>query len=291
MKQVFVSRSKAVFHLLLKAMTEWDADHAVRWSASVAFYTLLSLAPLLVLIVSVAGLFLGRRAAQGQLTWQIENLLGPEVASAIQGLLHSRPKPVSGAIGVFVSIITLLFGASAVVMEVRDALNAIWRVPNQRSRNQITTLLRVVKERLYSFAVILGAGFLLLISLILSTFLLALGRLLGHLSVAPYFLQLAELLFSFLTAAFLFAAIYKVLPRVTLDWADVGVGAAVTSLLFIIGKFLISLYLAKASLGSAYGAAGSIIVVLVWVYYSAQVFFLGAEFTKVYTKTFGSHRL
>ncbi|MGA8595477.1 MAG: YihY/virulence factor BrkB family protein [Bryobacteraceae bacterium] len=186
---------------------------------------------------------------------------------------------------------TLFFGASAVLTELRDALNAIWHVPVNRNCTRFANLLRLAKERVYSFVMILGLGMLLLVSLVLNTWLGAIEGFFGWRMVASgYFLHLTGFLISCLVITFVFAAIYKLIPNVRLNWSDVAVGGIVTSLLFIIGKQLIALYMSRINLGSAYGAAGSLIVVLVWVYYSAQVFFFGAEFTKVYAETFGSQK-
>jgi membrane protein len=186
---------------------------------------------------------------------------------------------------------TLFFGASAVLTELRDALNAIWHVPVNRNRTQFANMLRLAKERVYSFAMILGLGILLLVSLMLNTWLVAIEAFFGwRMFASGFFLHLTGLLISCLVITFVFAAVYKLIPRVRLNWSDVAVGGVVTSTLFIIGKQLLALYMRRTSLGSAYGAAGSLIVVLIWVYYSAQVFFFGAEFTKVYAETFGSQK-
>ncbi len=279
------------FSLLKRIATEWSTDNATRWSASVAFYTLLSLAPLLVLTVAIAGLFYGKKVAQGQLVSGLRDLVGPDVGRAIQILLTSPHKPVSGLIAAVFGTMTLFFGASAVLTELRDALNAIWHVPVKRNRTQFANLLRLVKERVYSFVMILGLGMLLLVSLVLNTWLGAIEAFFGWRMLASgYFLHLTAFSISCLVITFVFSAVYKLIPNVRLNWSDVAVGGVVTSLLFIVGKQLLALYMRRTSLGSAYGAAGSLIVVLIWVYYSAQVFFFGAEFTKVYAETFGSQK-
>jgi len=273
-----------------ETVSEWGNDRAPRLGASLAFYTLLSLAPLLVVIVAVAALVYGHEAARGQLVWQIRGLVGPDGARAIQGLVQGAYKPGTGVIATFLGFLTLAFGASSVVVELRDALNTIWHVPLDRGNTGLSSIFRLVKERFYSFAMILGVGFLLLVSLVLNAWIGAMGKFFASALPTPEsLLQVATFLISFLASTFLFAAIYKMLPDVRLQWSDVAVGALVTSLLFTIGKQLIGLYLGKTSFGSTYGAAGSLVIVLVWVYYSAQLFFLGAEFTKVYTKAFGSH--
>ena len=275
--------------ILRQTGAEWNFDNATRWSASVAFYTLLSLAPLLVVTVTIAGFVYGRKDAQGQLASSLRTLAGSDVAPAIQTLLTSPRKPLGGFLATIFSAVTLLFGASSVLTELRDALNAIWHVPVQRSGSHLATVWRLGKERIYSFAMILGLGLLLLVSLVLGTWVGAVEKLFGLRTLASgYFVHASTFLFSGLLIAFVFAAVYKLIPRVRLRWREVAVGGAVTSLLFILGKQTIALYMARVNLGSAYGAAGSLLVVLVWVYYSAQVFFFGAEFTKVYAETFGS---
>jgi membrane protein len=186
-------------------------------------------------------------------------------------------------------VLTLIFGASAVVVELRDALNTIWRVPVPEAASGFQSILRFMKERFYSFGLILGVGFLLMVSLILNAGIAAVGSYFGLiLPTSEAFLHVIVFLMSFVVVTFLFAAIYKFLPDVDLKWSDVIVGASFTSLLFTVGKQLIGIYLGKASFGSTYGAAGSLVIVLMWVYYSAQLFFLGAEFTKVYTERIGS---
>ena len=184
---------------------------------------------------------------------------------------------------------TLAIGASSVVVELTDALSTIWRVPTPPGATGLASIWRVARQRLYSFAMVLGIGFLLLVSLALNAWLAAMGRFFASfLPIAESVLQLATFIVSFVVVTALFAAIYKLLPAVSLEWSDVIIGASVTSLLFAVGKQLVGLYLGKASFGSVYGAAGSLVVLLLWVYYSAQLFFLGAEFTKVYHRTFGS---
>jgi membrane protein len=280
-----------IWAALKEAFTEWSNDNVPRLGASLAFYTMLSLAPLLVVILAVAAVAFGKDAAQGHLFWQIRGLVGPEGARTIQGLIEGAYKPGAGALATVLGLVTLAIGASSVVVELRSALNTIWHVPPPPDSSGLSSsLISLAKERFYSFAMILGVGFLLLVSLVLNAFIAAMGKFFGGFLPAPEaLLHVATALISFLVITGLFAAIYKLMPDVSLKWSDVVVGAAVTALLFTVGKQLIGLYLGKASIGSTYGAAGSLVVVLVWVYYSSQLFFLGAEFTKVYTKRFGSH--
>jgi membrane protein len=289
LRELLRLRSVEIGQLLKQTVNAWVDDNAPRLGASLAFYTLLSLAPLLIIVVAVAALAFGQKAAQGQLIWEIQDLVGKEGAQAIQGLIQSAYKPAAGTMATVLGLLTLVFGASAVVVELRDALNIIWHVPAAAAFSSLRSFARLIEERFYLFGLILGVGFLLLVSLALNAAISALGSLFGsQLPVSESVLRLAVFLISFLVITFLFAAIYKFLPDTQLKWSDVIVGACFTSLLFTIGKQLIGIYLGRASFGSAYGAAGSLVIVLVWVYYSAQLFFLGAEFTKIYTETFGS---
>jgi membrane protein len=274
-----------------ETIDEWSADNAPRLSASLAYYALLSMAPLLIVIIAVAALLFEREAAQGQLIWQIRGLLGPDSAATIQQVLHSAHKTGNGVLATIVSLLTMLFGGSAVVLELQGALNVIWHVAPKQEKSAVSWVLAIAKERFYAFELILGAGLLLLISLLLNVILSSVGHFVNSLLPAPEFvLQIEEFVLSLIVITILFAAIYKVLPSVRLTWCDVIVGAAFTALLFTIGKQLIGIYLGKVGVGSAYGAAGSLVVVLVWVYYSALLFFMGAEFTKVYARRHGSHQ-
>lgn len=264
-------------------------DNVTRLGACLAFYTLLSIAPLLIVMVAVAALAYGKEAAQGQLMWQISGLMGTKSAAAIQQLIQSAYSPGAGAVATILGILTLFFGASSVVLDLQDSLNTIWHVPSSPSRPGLGSMLVMLKERLFSFGLILGAGVLLLISVALNTAIAAVGKVVETRLPAPeILLHVATSVISFLVITFLFAAIYKIMPDVKLKWSDVIVGACFTSLLFTIGKQLIAIYLGKVGITSTYGAAGSLVAVLVWVYYSAQLFFMGAEFTKIYTKKHGS---
>ncbi len=279
-------RLKEMAGLLGKAANEWFDVKASRLGASLAFYTLLSLAPVVIIVVSVAALVFGQEAARGQLVWQIQDFVGPEGARVIQELIQSAHRPATGLLASLGGALMLIFGASAVVVDLRDSLNTIWRVPLDNRSLCLATFFRVAKERFYSAAMILTVGFLLLVSVALA----AMGKFFhSFLPVPEAFLHAAAFVFSSFILTLLFATIYKCLPDVHLEWSDVAIGASVTALLFAIGKEMIGLYLGKAGFGSTYGAAGSLVVVLFWVYYSAQLFFFGAAFTVVYTRTFGSH--
>ena len=257
--------------LIGDASDAWVNDNVPSMSASLAFYTVLSIVPFLIVVTSAAAHFFGAQAVEGQLMWEIQDLTGIAGAEAIQALLKSAYN--SSAAATVVGFVTLLFSASAVVIELRDSQNAIWQVPATA-----TTFVRLVRERFYLFGLILGVGVLLAISLVVST----LVGVKPPRNVPPVLVHLAVFVGSFFLITALFAAIYKVVPDVHLDWTDVIVGASFTSFLFSVGKQLIGFYLGRVNYGSTYGAAGSVLIVLVWVYYSAQLFFFGAEFTRVY---------
>ncbi len=275
----------AIWGLLKETVSEWSEDRVPRLGAALAYYTGFSLAPLLLIMISIAGLVFGREAVQGQIVEQLRGLVGNEGAEAIQGMMQSAARPRTGAFAAAISVATLLFGASGVFGALQDSLNTIWEVTPKPGRG----VLGLIKDRFISFTMVLGMGFLLLVALFVSAALVALGTFLGGILPAPEFvLQAINLVVSFAVITLLFAMIYKVLPDVEIRWGDVWIGAAFTALLFILGKFALGLYLGKSSMSSAYGAAGSLIVVLLWVYYSAQILFFGAEFTQVYANRFGS---
>ncbi len=275
-----------IWELIKKSVVAWLADYAPSMGAALAYYTLFSLAPLLIISIAVAGLVFGEEAARGEIVAQIQDLIGRDGAMAVQGLLKSASEPVKGIVAAAVSLVTLLIGATSVFGELQSDLDRIWRVPVPSSESGIWTL---VRTRLLSFGLVLGLGFLLLVSLIFSTVIAAFGKWWdGSFVGREPLLHLAEFSLSFCITTFLFAMIYKLMPRAGIAWRDVWVGAAVTALLFEIGKFLIGLYLGKTSVASGFGAAASLVVLLVWVYFSAQVFLLGAEFTWVYSHEYGS---
>jgi membrane protein len=274
-----------------RSMRAWDEDDVPRLAGALAFYALLSLAPVLVIVVGVASVFFGNAAARGQLAWEFHRLVGWDGARLIQSLVESSRSHHSGIFAAVLSVIALVFGASSVVVELRSGLNTIWHVLPRGSISGWRGLIAMGQERFVSFLLVVGAGFLLLLSLVASATIAAVGRVLGpSLPVPEAWLHVLASLASFLVITLLFGAIYKVMPDVDLEWRDVAVGASVTSLIFTVGKQLIALYLGKAAFESTYGAAGSLVVMLVWLYYSAQLFFLGAEFTKVYAAVYGSRR-
>jgi membrane protein len=261
-----------------QASSEWINDNAPRLGAAVAFYTLLSLAPLIVIAVAVAAVVYGKEAAQGRLAWEIQDIAGRAVARTVQQVIRGAYEPRTGAIATSLGLATLVFGASSVFVELHDAMNTIWHV-SLPDRNHGATVIRLIKDRFYSFAAVLGTGFLLLVSLVLNAWVVAMGI------AVP---RAATLMLSYLLIAVLFATLYKIVPDVKLKWSDVALAAMIASFLFMIGKLVMGLYFAHANFGSTYSAAGSPIVVLLWVYYSAQLFFWGAEFSKVYAKAIGS---
>jgi membrane protein len=243
---------------------------------------------LLILLIALAGLVFGKEAAQGQLFGEIRNMVGPEGAKAIEEMVQNAAKPASGIVASLIGLVTLVFGASSVASELRTSLNTIWDQPQDPNEGIAAT----VKHRSYALAVVLGCGFLLVVSLAVSSVIAAAGKFAtGWLPFSEPVLFVLNLIISVTILTIVFAFLFKYLPDVTVRWHDVLLGAAVTAFLFTIGKFLIGMYLGKASFGSTYGAAGSLVIVLVWVYYSAQIFFFGAEFTQVYACEHGSDPL
>jgi membrane protein len=269
--------------LLGEAADAWVDDDVPRLAASLAFYAVLSLVPFLIVVSAIAASALGKAAAEGSLVWELRDLIGSAGAEAIQTLIQSDRQSSTAA--TVLGSLTLAFGVSAVVMELRDALNTIWHVPAVAAFSSVGNFLHLVRERFYLFGLILGAGLLLVGSLALNAFVSA-ATAHAHpaVHVSPPLLHGAVFVASFIVIFVLFAAVYKVVPDVQLDWRDVAAGACFTSFLFTVGKQAIGIYLGRANYTSAYGAAGSVLIILVWVYYSAQLFFLGAEFTKVYAK-------
>jgi membrane protein len=278
--------------LVSEAFKGWNQDNVPRLGAALAYYTVFSIAPLLIIVVAVAGMAFGEQAARGQIVWQLRSLVGYQVAEAIQSILgeaqlQSKSNGISATI---VGISTLVLGATLAVSELRSSLNLIWKVPTPSTDcGLLSELLRMLQYRFWSFLMVVAAGFLLLVSLVINTVIAGLGKSLQNwITLPPAVLQVESWLFWFAVTTLLFALIYKILPDVNMDWTDVAVGAVVTSALFTIGRQLIALYLGKSTIASAYGAAGSVVLILVWVYYSAQTFFFGAEFTYVYANRFGS---
>jgi membrane protein len=268
------------------AVVAWIDDRAPTMGAALAYYTLFSIAPLLLIVIAVAGEVFGVEAAQGEIFRQLRGFIGPEGASAIQDLLASVQRQDDAGVGALLGTLLLLVGATTVFAELQDALDRIWRAPPHPTRAGWWALLRA---RLLSFGLILGVGFLLMVSLVTSAGLAAWGRWWAPLFEGwPWLLGAANAAADFLMTAALFAMIYKIMPSVKVAWRDVALGALVTATLFSIGKWAIALYITTTAVASGFGAAGSLVVLLVWVYLSAQVFLVGAEFTRLYAERFGS---
>ncbi|HMB21295.1 MAG TPA: YihY/virulence factor BrkB family protein [Anaerolineales bacterium] len=278
-----------MFALLKETVREWSEDGASRLAAALAYYTTFSLAPLLVLIIAIAGLIGGQEAAQSQTMAQVQDLLGPQGGEFVQSMIENASRPATGVTATIIGVVTLLFGALGVFGELQNSLNTIWEVKPKPAQGLFDSLKRFVIDRLLSFTMVLGIGFLLLASLVISAVLSALGNYIGNaLPMADLWLQLINFVISFVVVTALFAMIFKFLPEVDIAWKDVWLGAAVTSLLFSLGKFLIGFYLGRSTVGNTFGAAGSLAILLIWVYYSAQILFFGAEFTQVYANRYGS---
>lgn len=265
---------------------EWYEDDAPRLAASLAYYTLLSTAPLSLLCVSVVGFFFGEKAARGQIASQIGTVTGPEAAEAIQSVIQNAHQSDGGVLSTIAGIVLLLVGASGVFGELQTALNNMWGVKPNPQRGAIKDFLFA---RFLSFTMVLGVAFMLLVSLVVSAALAGVGRVLSDsLPGGELVWQILNFVISLGVITVLFALIFKFVPDAQVKWRDVWVGAAVTSLLFSIGKMLLGLYLGKSTVASTYGAAGSVVAFVVWVYYAAQILFIGAEFTQVYSRALGT---
>ena len=274
----FLTRS---WHLIKAAVSSWVDDFAPSMGAALSYYTVFSLAPMLLIVIGVAGLVFGADAARGEIVGQLRGMMGEQGAVAVEELLKSASDPGKGILATIIGFVTLLVGATAVFAELQSSLDRIWRTPAPANENGIWGIIRT---RFLSFGLILGLGFLMIVSLVLSAGLAAMGTWFGGMvGDWEYILQAVNFIVSFAVVTLVFAAIYKFMPHAKIDWPNVWVGALVTALLFTIGKFLISLYIGKSGVASGFGAAGSFAVLLVWVYYSAQIFLLGAEFTWVYS--------
>ncbi len=278
---------KQAWRLLKAAAQAWSQDNASRLAAALAYYTLFSIAPLLILVIAIAGLFFDSAAVRDQLMGQAQSLLGASGADFLGTVLDNanRPGQQSGWVASIISIVLLLVGATGVLVQLQTALNTLWNVEARADMG----LKNLVRKRALSFSLILVIGFLLLVSLVLSS--VAAGLSAYFQNIAPGLDSLVQILnfaISLALTTVLFALMFKYLPDVVIEWGDVWFGAVVTSLLFSLGKFLIGLYLGNSSFSSTYGAAGSVIVLLVWVFYSAQILFFGAELTQAFAQRFGS---
>lgn len=279
---------RLIFRLLKETFHEWQQDGASRLAAALAYYTIFSLAPLLIIAIAIAGAIFGEEAARGEIVGQIQGLVGTEGAKVIETAIQNASQPDVSSVASIISIIALLFGASGVFAELQESLNIIWDVKVKPKQG----LMVIIRKRILSFSAVLGIGFLLLVSLIASAILSAINTYFsGLLPGIPGIWRLVDFLFSFFSITGMFALMYKFLPDVKIRWSDVWVGAIITALLFTIGKSVLGIYLARGSFGSTYGAAGSLVIILAWVYYSAQILFFGAEFTQVYAHKFGGRIL
>jgi membrane protein len=274
----------AAWKMLKDTVLAFIDDEALSRGAAIAFYTVTSIAPVLLIVVAIAGLAFGRDAAQNAITEQLSGLMGRQTAEVLQTAVASAASKSSGVVATIIGIITLMVTASGVFGEMQTALNVIWK-----AKPEGTTVSRLIRARAASLGLVAALGFLLMVSLVVSTLLTAFGNYLN--SILPFgqiILTGLNVIVSLVLISFLFAAIYKVLPDRDLEWGDVVIGAIVTGILFTIGKSLISWYIGSSAVASSFGAAGALIVLLLWVYYSAQIFLLGAEFTKVYANSHGS---
>lgn len=276
------------FDLTRNSIRAWQEDYASSLGAAIAFYTAFSIAPLMIIIIAVAGFVWGEDAVRGELIHQLGDIVGRDAAAGIQALIRNADQPSQGLTATLVSAGVLIWGSTRVFAELQSALDRIWEVPRAQSSQGIW---RTIRARLLSFGLVLGLAFLLLVSLVVSTGLAALGQWAG--SFFPGMeavLQLANTLITFGITTVLFAMIFKFMPQAAIAWRDVWIGALVTAALFEIGKLLIGMYVGKSASVSVLAAAGSLIILLIWVYYAAQVFLLGAEFTWIYARHYGSHR-
>ena len=277
--------------LLSATIRNWQNDSAPRMGAALAYYMALSLAPVVVIILAITGLAFGPKAAQGRLVGQIQGLVGAEGTRMIQSMIIGTRRSSGGIITTLLGIVTLFVGASGVITELREALDTIWRVPQDSDVSHARSFLNLIKDRFFSFTIVLGASIFLLSSLVLSTWLSVAAEYFRPIAAPPRaVVQAIEWAISFVVTTTFFALVFKALPAVRIQWDDVISGAILTSLLFTFGKFVLRIYLAHAGFVDQYGAAGSLVAFLVWVYYSAQVVYLGAEFTRAYALRFGSFR-
>ncbi|HEU4506286.1 MAG TPA: YihY/virulence factor BrkB family protein [Nitrospira sp.] len=275
---------RTLWHLIKEAAADWSHDRAPRLGAALAYYTVFSLVPFLVVVIALIGLVLGQEAAQSAILSHIATMVGDQSAAAIKDMIRRADQPSTGLVATVLAVVTLLFGASGVFGQLQDALNTVWGVEPKEGRG----VWGFIKDRFLSFVAVLGTGFLLLVSLLLSSALAAFGNWFsGLLPLPEALLHLFNFALSFVVVTGLFALIFKVLPDAKVAWRDVWVGALLTATLFTIGKYALGLYLGKSNVASAYGAAGSLVLILLWVYYSAQILLYGAEFTQVYANRLG----
>jgi membrane protein len=277
-------QARPVWDLLSETYKEWREDNAQTLGAALAFYTTFSMAPLLIIVIAIFGVILGRQTVQLEILRRAQELIGTQGADAVKMMLEAAYRPGTGLPATIIGAVVILIGATSAMVMLKHALNLMWGAqPNPKA-----PILNLIKERLLSFVMILVIGSLLVLSLLLSIVLSFLTGFLQNLMPVPIFLiEMADLVFSLLLITLLFAVVFKVLPDADIAWTDVWFGSAITAILFTLGKFLFGLYLGRSTIRSAYGAASSLAIILIWVYYSAQVFFIGAEFTQVYANRYG----
>jgi membrane protein len=283
--------SRQLVGVMRSALADWISHRAASKGAALAFYTMFSIAPVLVLVIAIAGVFYGAEAAQGQLLTQLKGLVGEQGAAAIQAVLAGARNHDSGRLASLIAGGLLLFGATTAFAELKDSLDEIWAMPGDPPRTNSSGFIDTVRTRLLSFGLVLVLAFMLMVSLVVSAGLAVLTHFMAGLwKDATVLLSWLASLISFGVIAVLFGVIYKMLPRIRLSWRDVTAGALGTAALFTLGKFAIGLYIGNSGVANSFGAAGSMIALLLWVYYSAQVFFLGAEFARQYALQMGSLR-
>jgi membrane protein len=277
---------KSIWQFLKTTVNEWVEAEPFQLAAALSYYTLFSLAPLLLIAIGVAGFVFGREAAQNQIVETLQGMIGQDSAKTVQEMIQaSNEKPKTGMLSTVIGFVALLFGAGGVVGQLQTSLNRMWEVKPKPGQG----IWGFLRQRFFSFAMVLAIGFLLLVSLVVTAVLSSFtGMLSSFLGDATFVAHTIDIVVSFGFVTLLFALIYKYVPDVEIQWRDVWVGAALTSILFTLGKYLIGLYIGTSGVSSTFGAAGSLITILVWVYYSSLIFFLGAEFTRVYATEYGS---
>ncbi len=279
-----IKREK-IWGLIKESISRWSEDRAPSMGAALSYYTVFSLAPLLVIVIGIAGLVFGEEAARGAIVGQLQGLIGDEGGRAINEMIENAGKTGTGIVATIVGVVTLLVGASGVFVELQDDLDRIWKAPPRVGAG----IINFIRARLLTFGMVLAISFLLLVALVLHAALAALEKYWGGIfEGTEWLLHFINFLLSFGVVTALFAMVYKILPNLKIEWNDVWIGAIATALLFTLGKFLIGLYLGKSAVASSYGAAGAVVILLIWMYYSAQIFLLGAEFTYLYAHHYGS---
>ncbi len=284
-----MNRVKTFISLLRQTFAEWNEDHAPRLAAALAYYTAFSIAPLLVVVIGIVGIVISQDTVQNQILIEVQRSVGSDAAKMVGELITNASKPAEGLLATILGIVTLLLGAGGAFGQLQDALNTIWDVDPAATGKQNTGVIYQIQNKFLSFGMVLVVGFLLLVSLVISTVITAISTyFVNLLPGVEFFLSLINTVVSFLVIAAMFALLFKFLPKIKLMWRDVIIGAAMTAFLFSVGRLLLGWYLGGSSTASAYGAAGSFVLILVWIYYSAQIFLFGAEFTQVFARRHGS---